>query len=284
MNKLRMVIPKGSLHEGIVNLLHDVGIKIRVRERGYRPIVNDREIEMKIMRPQNIPKLIEMGSHDVGFTGYDWVVETDADVVEVMDLGLDPVRIIVAIPEGKSMEDLKKKKVVVASEYVNISKKYLDNEGYNYTLLRTYGATEAFPPDDADMIIDNTATGKTLHEHHLKVVDTLMESSTVFIANKKTLKNPWKKDKIEELKMLFKGVLDARERVMLEMNVPKEHFDEIVKNLPCMRSPTVAPLYNEQGYAVKIAVRKDEVPKLIPRLKKLGAVDILEYDIRKVVL
>jgi ATP phosphoribosyltransferase len=165
-----------------------------------------------------------------------------------------------------------------------LTRDFLKKEGFRYKFLRTYGATEVFPPEDADMIIDNTATGNTLREHKLKIYKVIMESTTRFIAGRQTLKDPWKRNKIEELRMLFQSVLDARERVMLEMNVPREKFDRIVKILPCMRSPTVAPLYGEKGFAVKIAVKRSEVVKLIPRLKKLGATDILEYEFRKVVV
>lgn len=284
MNKLRIVIPKGRILENVVKLLNDAGIYIQVNERGYRPIVSNSEIEMKIMKPQNIPKLVELGSHDIGFTGYDWVVETGADIVEIMDLKLNPVKIVAAVPKNLSDKELHKRKIVVASEYENIATTFLEREKYNYVFLRTYGTTEVFPPDDADMIIDNTATGRTLTEHSLRIIDTLLVSSTRFVANKQGLKDPWKKEKISEMKMLFQSVLDARERVMLEMNVPKEKFKTIVKMLPCMRSPTVAPLYGEQGYAVKVAVKRTEVIKLIPLLKKLGATDILEYEFRKVVV
>lgn len=134
------------------------------------------------------------------------------------------------------------------------------------------------------MIIDNMATGRTLEEHGLKVIDTILESSTRFIANRKAMRDPWKKAKILEMKLLFRAILDARERVMLEMNVPKDKFDEIVRKLPCMRSPTVSSLYGEGGFAVKVAVKRTEVTKLIPLLKKLGATDILEYELRKVVV
>lgn len=284
MDKLRIVIPKGRILENVVELLNDAGIYIQVNERGYRPIVSNSEIEMKIMKPQNIPKLVELGSHDIGFTGYDWVIETGADIVEIMDLKLNPVKIVAAVPENLSDKELQKKKIVVASEYENIATTFLKKGRYNYLFLRTYGTTEVFPPDDADMIIDNTATGRTLTEHNLRVIDTLLKSSTRFIANKQVLKDTWKKEKIFEMKMLFQSVLDARERVMLEMNVPKGKFKTIVKVLPCMRSPTVAPLYGEQGYAVKVAVKRTEVIKLIPLLKKLGASDILEYEFRKVVV
>lgn len=284
MHKLKMVVPKGRIFSNVIKLLNDAGFGIDVDERSYIPRVEDPEIEAKIMKPQNIPRLLELGSHDVGFTGHDWVVETGADIIEIFDLEFDPVKIVAAIPEAFLSTDWSHKKLVVASEYEQIARTYLEEKRFQYILLRTFGATEVFPPDDADMIIDNVSTGRTLKEHNLVVVDTILESSTRFYANKQALSDPWKREKIEEMKMIFQAVLDARQRVMLEMNVPKERLEEIVKFLPCMRSPTVAPLYGEQGYAVKVAVKKREVIKLIPLLKKYGASDILEYDFRKVVL
>ena len=284
MQKLKMVIPKGRIYNSVINLLNDAGFGVETAERVYIPRVEDSEIEAKIMKPQNIPKLVELGSHDVGFTGYDWVVETRANIIEVLDLGFDKVKIVAAVPESLAELDLKKRKLIVASEYERIASDFLRKEKYNFLLIRTFGATEVFPPEDADMIIDNTSTGRTLKEHNLHVIKTVLESSTRFIANRSALDDPWKREKIEEMKMLFRAVLDARERVMLEMNVSKEKFEEIIKILPCMRSPTVAPLYSEQGFAVKAAVKKNEVIKLIPLLKKHGATDILEYEFRKVVL
>ncbi len=284
MQKLKMVIPKGRIYNSVINLLNDAGFGVETAERVYIPRVEDSEIEAKIMKPQNIPKLVELGSHDVGFTGYDWVVETRVNIIEVLDLGFDKVKIVAAVPESLAELDLKKRKLIVASEYERIASDFLRKEKYNFLLIRTFGATEVFPPEDADMIIDNTSTGRTLKEHNLHVIKTVLESSTRFIANRSALDDPWKREKIEEMKMLFRAVLDARERVMLEMNVSKEKFEEIIKILPCMRSPTVAPLYSEQGFAVKAAVKKNEVIKLIPLLKKHGATDILEYEFRKVVL
>jgi len=284
LKRLKIVIPKGSIFEGVIRLFNDAGIYININERVYRPVVNDPELQIKILRPQNIPDLVEIGSHDAGFTGKDWVIESNADVIEIMDLKLDPVKIVSAIPETNEISTLRKKRIIVASEYERLTRDFLKKEGFRYKFLRTYGATEVFPPEDADMIIDNTATGNTLREHKLKIYKVIMESTTRFIAGRQTLKEPWKRNKIQELKMLFQSVLDARERVMLEMNVPREKFDRIVKILPCMRSPTVAPLYGEKGFAVKIAVKRSEVVKLIPRLKKLGATDILEYEFRKVVV
>jgi ATP phosphoribosyltransferase len=280
MDKLKLVVPKGRIHDNVVQLLGEAGIRLKFEERSYRPFVSDPSIEVKMMKPQNIPQLVALGSYDAGFTGYDWIVETGAKVVEVLDLGLDPVEIVAAIP--KQIGDLRKRRIVVASEYENIACDFLKRKGYDYTFLRSYGATEVFPPDDADMIIDNTSTGTTLKEHGLRVLESIMRSSTRFIANQDSLSDQEKGKKIEEMKTLFKAILDARERVMLEMNISKDKLEEVVKMLPAMRSPTVAPLYSE-GYAIKVAVKKSEVPGLIPKLKALGATDILEYDLRKVV-
>ncbi len=284
MNKLRLMIPKGRIFEKVTKLLNESGIHLDGDERAYRPVSSDPEIEVKLMKPQNIPKLIELGAHDIGFTGFDWISDSCVDVEEIMDLKFDPVKIVAAIPEDLDVEELKKRKIVVASEYENISKNYLEKNGFKYVFLRTYGATEVFPPDDADMIIDNTATGRTLEANKLRIIDTIIKSSTRFIANKESLSDPWKREKITELEMLFRSILDARDRVMLEMNVPKEKFEDIVNLLPCMRSPTVSPLYGERGYAVKVAVRDSEAVKLIPQLIKMGATDILEYKFRKVVI
>jgi len=283
MKKLKVAIPKGKMYENVVNLLNDAGINVRAGERLYRPIVSDEKVEIKIVKPQNIPKLIELGSHDVGFTGHDLIVEMSADVVEVMDLKFDPVKVVAAVSENTDIKDLRRKKIVVASEYENLTRKFLEREEYDYVFLKTYGATEVFPPEDADMIIDNTSTGKTLKEQGLKPIKTLLESSTRFVANKKALEDIEKREKINEMKMLFQAVLDARERVILEMNVSEENFGRVVKFLPCMRAPTIAPLYEGQGYAIKVAVKGGEVAKLIPQLKKLGATDILEYELRKVI-
>ncbi len=284
MNKLKLVVPKGRIFDGVARLLEDSGIHMTACDRRYTPRVSDEAIEVKVMKPQNIAQLIEMGSHDAGFTGYDWIVETGARVEEVMDLGLDPVRIVAAGPAARPGTDGSGRRLVVASEYENIARRYLEASGRPFHLIRTYGATEAYPPQDADMIIDNTTTGQTLAEHGLEISDVLLESSTRFIAHPEALKTGWKRDKVEEMKTLFGAVLDARKRVMLEMNVAPEKLEAIVEALPCMRSPTVSSLYQGLGYAVKAAVLKKEAARLIPVLKRLGATDILEYEFRKVVL
>ncbi len=283
MRSIKMVIPKGRIYSNIVELLHDAGIDVAANDRHYIPHLSDPEIDAKIMKPQNIAQLIQLGSHDIGFTGYDWIVETKSKVVELMDLELDPVSVVAAVPSHFTVEKLRKKKLVVASEYENIAKKYLKESRYEYYLLRTFGATEAFPPEDADMIIDNTSTGQTLNDHDLKIIATLMTSSTRFIANREVMRHDRKREKIEELTMLFTAVLDARKRVMLEMNVPADKLDKLVSMLPCMRAPTVSELYGERGYAVKAAVPRRDTVKLLPQLKKIGATDILEYEFKKVI-
>jgi ATP phosphoribosyltransferase len=282
-DKLRILIPKGRIFDNVSRLFSEAGFPIYLADRTYRPVIAADWLDAKIMKPQNVGELLELGSHDAGFTGTDWIQESNADVEEILDLGFDRVRIVVAVPQNFDDAALRAKKLVVATEYVNLAEAWLKKSGYQYRILRTYGATEVFPPDDADMIIDNTSSGQTLRDNGLRIIDTILESSTRFIASRSAMADRQKRSRIEELAMLFRAVLDGRDRVMLEMNIPKDRFDGIAQGLPAMRSPTVAPLFGDQGYAVKIAVKKHEVPDIIPRLKKLGAVDIVEYDLRKVV-
>ena len=282
MNKLKIVIPKGRLSKNVIAVLNEVGMGIETDDRSYIPRVKTADMGAKIMKPQNIPSLVEFGSHDVGFTGYDWIKETGADVEVLLDLNFNPVSIVAAIPESMDPASLFSRKIAVATEYPELAARYLDERGFEYGLIRTFGATEVFPPDDADMIIDNMSSGRTLEEHNLKVMDRLLFSTTRMLANKNALMDPWKKRKIDELKMLVQSVLDAEDRVMLEMNVPADKLATVVPQLPCMRAPTVARLYGDEGYAVKIAIKKSECITLIPKLKEMGAVDILEYDCKKV--
>jgi len=282
-DKLRLLVPKGRIFDKVAGLLTEAGFPVAPADRTYRPVMGVNWLDAKIMKPQNVAELLELGSHDAGFTGIDWVKESGADVAEVMDLGFDKVKIVAAVPQGYDENALHARKLVVATEYVNLAKSWLGESGYQYRILRTYGATEVFPPDDADMIIDNTSSGQTLKDNGLRIIGDILESSTRFVASHAALADPEKRNRIEELAMLFHAVLDGRDRVMLEMNIPKDRFETVVNSLPAMRSPTVAPLFGDSGYAVKIAVKKREVPDIIPLLKKLGAVDIVEYDLRKVV-
>lgn len=290
MEKLKILLAKGRIYESVYELLNDVGISIHLPDRTYFPVTNQDDLAFQVVKPQITSALLAKNCADVGFSGKDWVYENgvENDVEEIMDLGFDPVRIVAAIPETKDYEKLLKGKVTIATEYQNLTKKYIDSKKIEGTIFRTWGTSEGFVQDNDDalaqILIDNTSTGSSLRANRLKIVDTLMESSTRMYASKEAMKNPSKKQKILELKMLFEAVLAARSRVMLEMNVAKADFDGLIKGIPSMKSPTVSPLFGDDGYAVKIAVKKSEVPTLLPKLQGLGATDILEYELRKVML
>ncbi len=282
---LKIVLPKGHLEEKVINLLERIGMGFKFNSRSYRPMCGDSEIEAKMLKPQNIPALVALGRHDCGFTGHDWVVEERADVVELLDLGFDSVRIVVAGPEDSiGVSDREGRPLVIASEYERITAEYIERSKLDAVFIRTYGATEVLPPEDADLIVDNMSSGSTLHSHRLAVVEELMASSTRFVASPEALADPWKKEKLDEMCMLMASTLRAEEKVLLEMNAPLECFERLIKDLPCMRAPTVSPLYNGEGYAVKIAVPAGDVPRLIPRLVAAGARDILEYRLEKIVV
>jgi len=286
--KLKLVLPKGRLQEKVVNLLSAVGIDLIFSSRSYRPLCSDPEIEIKLLKPQNIPPLLALGRHDAGFAGHDWMLENDLedslDVAQLLDLKFNKVRLVAAVPEDLMVNDQwKKMRLVVATEYTRIAEKYLQKKQLNAVLIKSYGATEALPPEDADMIIDNTSTGSTLVANRLTVVDEILESTTRFLASQAALNDPWKKEKLEQMRMLMQSTLNAHNRVMLEMNVAKSDLERLVVDLPCMRFPTIALLYGEEGYAVKIAVPVKEVSKLIPELMARGAKDILEYRLEKLV-
>lgn len=290
MEKLKILLAKGRIYESVYELLNDVGITIHLPERTYFPTTNQDDLAFQVVKPQITSALLAQNKADVGFSGKDWVYENgvENDVVEIMDLGFDPVRIVAAIPETKDFNALLKGNVTIATEYHALSKKWVEEKKINGNIFRTWGTSEGFVQDNdealAQILIDNTSTGSSLKANHLKIVDTLMESSTRMYASKEAMKDEAKKQKIMELKMLFEAVLAARSRVMLEMNVSKKDFDALIKGIPSMKSPTVSPLFGDDGYAVKIAVKKSEVPTLLPKLQSLGATDILEYELRKVML
>lgn len=283
--KLRLAIPKGRLEGAVLELMKDVGLDPGRNARSYRPTVTAPDIAVKMFKPQNISSLVGLGSADAGFTGGDWVKESGADVTDILDLGFNPVRIVAAVGgENESLDDLEGRHVVVASEYERITREFMEARGFEYTFVRSYGATEVFPPEDADMIVDNVSTGATLLSHGLRVVADLMTSTTRFIASPAALADPVRRGRIEGLADLMRAVLSARERVLLEMNVPPEHLDAVVATVPSMKSPTVSPLSGGSGYSVKVAVPRTAVPDLVPRLKEMGASDILEYALNKIVL
>lgn len=287
---LRLTIPKGRIQEKVLYLLSQIGMQFLTDGRSYRPICSDSYITAKMLKAQNIPSLVALGRHDCGFSGHDWIVEQEADVVELLDLQFDPVRIVAAMPEemAPTSGGIKNKKfdrqLIVASEYKNLARQFIERNGLDAIFLQTFGATEALPPEDADVIVDNTSTGTTLQHNRLVIVEELMQSTTRFICNKKSLADPVKRKMLEEMTMLMQSTLRAKEKVMLEMNVSREDFENLVTHLPCMRAPTISELYNGDGYAIKIAVPVKDIPDLIPRLVQLGARDILEYKVAKIVI
>ncbi len=290
MEKLKILLAKGRIYESVYTLLDDVGISIYLPDRTYFPITNQKDLAFQVVKPQIVSNLLAGNKADIGFSGKDWVYENGVQdqVEEIMDLGFDGVRIVAAIPDTYNYDEILAKPVTIATEYQTLSRQWVESKKIQGTIFRTWGTSEGFVQDNDDSIaqilIDNTSTGSSLHANHLKIVDTLMESSTRMYASKEALKDPEKKQKIMELKMLFQTVLNARSRVMLEMNVAQDKFDALVKGLPAMRSPTVSPLFGGNGYAIKIAVKKSDVPTLLPKLQSLGATDIVEYELRKVMM
>jgi len=279
---ITLALPKGRMFGSLVTLLAQSGLVIKDYERSYRPKTPDARLELKILKPQNIPALVDLGRHDLGFTGHDWIVETGSAVVDLDDLELEPVDIVAAAAESWQPPAKGAPPLVVASEYENIARRFLEGKGWPHRLVRSYGATEVFPPEDADLIVDNSATGQTLKENGLRIVEKIMSSTTRFIASRRSLDRPEVREFTEDLVLLMRGVRAAASRVMLEMNVANGNLDEVIRLLPAMKSPTVSQLA-DGSHVLKAAVPQSEVPRLVPKLKKLGASDILEYPIRKVI-
>ena len=282
---LRLVIPSGRLCESVVALLSDAGLDVRCDGKDYRPAVSDTRFKVKLLKAANIPKLVEFGAHDLGFSGLDWIRETSAEVTTLLDTELLPVRVVVAGPIGVDpFAPRRERPLTVASEYESLTKTYMNSRDVAYRYMRTYGATEVFPPEDADLIVDNVATGRTLAANGLAIIDEILASSTLLVANKAAMDDPNKRALIEELQTLIQSVLDARVRVLLDMNVTGDRLDAVVRMLPAMRSPTVQPLHGEGGFAVRAAVLRAEVRGLLLPLRQAGATDILQSEIQRVLL
>jgi ATP phosphoribosyltransferase len=281
---LRIAIPKGHLHDSVIALLAQAGIHLRRTDRGYRPELSLPNCEVKLLRPQNIVEMLHVGSRDVGFAGLDWIEETGVELVELLDTGFDPVRIVVAAPVSLLEEGrIPQRRLVFASEYENLTRRWIAQQGFEAVFVRTYGATEVFPPEDADVIVDNTATGATLHANNLKIVDEVMRSSTRLYASPQAMQDPQKKSRIEDLVLLLKAVLEARKRVMVEVNVSAERLAEVIAVLPCMRQPTVSSLADGAGFAVKVAVPREELPQVIPLIKARGGTDIVVSALAQII-
>ncbi|MEZ4386563.1 MAG: ATP phosphoribosyltransferase [Candidatus Krumholzibacteriia bacterium] len=273
---LRLALPKGRMQDGVFQLLAEAGLPVRASARAYRPRLDLPALDVKILKPQNTIEMLQAGTRDLGFAGADWVDEMHADVDELLDTGLDPVRLVAAAPAGLDPARLARERpLVVASEYERITRRWLEARGWRHRFVRSYGATEVFPPEDADLIVDNTATGATLAANGLVIVDTLRTSSTRLYASPTLRREPDLQERAGEFRMLAASVLAARERVMLEVNVVAARLDEVVAMLPCMREPTVSPLHGNGAYAVKAAVPRRELAALIPRLRACGGTDLV---------
>jgi ATP phosphoribosyltransferase len=281
---LRLALPKGRMQEAVFGLLADAGIHLRFGPRDYRPTASLAALEVKVLKPQNIIEMLHAGSRDVGFAGADWVAELEVELVELLDTGFDPVRLVAAAPLELLVDGrLPRRPLVVASEYERLTKQWIAGQGLQARFVRSYGATEVFPPEDADCIVDNTATGSTLRANGLEIVGEVMRSSTRLYANPHVLADPVRREMLDQLVTLLRSVLDARRRVMLEVNVPANRLEAIVAILPCMREPTIAPLHGNAGYAVKAAVPRDRLPTLITELKANGGTDVVVTALTQIV-
>jgi ATP phosphoribosyltransferase len=290
MAKLRFGIPKGSLQEATIDMMKKAGYKVYVSSRSYYPTADDDELSVRLIRPQDMSRYIEKEIIDVGLTGQDWVEEAGSDVRCIEKLvyakqHLTKVRWVFAVPENspiKSVEDLQGKRI--ATELVNVTKKYLKEKGIQAEVEFSHGATEAKAPDLVDAIVELTETGSSLRANKLRIIDTVIESSTVFIANHKSWEDPWKRQKIENLAILFQGAVIARDKVGLKMNISNEGLNILLEKLPALRKPTISPLTEDAGYAVETILDESVVRHIIPELKRAGAEGIIEYPLNKVVL
>jgi ATP phosphoribosyltransferase len=288
---ITLALPKGSLEAQTLQLFKEADLEIKRTDRDYNPRIDDSRIgKIKILRPQEIPTFVDKGYFDLGISGLDWVRETGADVVEVADLsysktGEGNVKIVIAVhhdePIGSAEQICPDSRVT--TEYPVLTKKYFESIGVPVQLFHSFGASEAKVPDLMDVVVDLTETGTTLRRNGLKIIGQIMESHTVIIANKKSWEDTEKRREIEEIKTLLFGVIEARHKVLLTMNVPSASMERIVRALPAMKKPTVSQLHGIEYYSIQTVVPKKTVNQLIPQLKACGAEDILEIPISKIV-
>jgi len=286
---LRIGLPKGSLQESTLKLFRKAGYHVSVSGRSYYPVFDDAEIEAMLIRAQEMARYVEDGILDCGLTGYDWIREQNADVKEVAELnyakeGLRPVRWVIAVPNDsriKTVRDLNGKRI--ATELVGFTKRYLKSKKVKADVDFSWGATEVKPPHLADAIVELTETGSSLRANNLRIVETILQSSTRFISNRKAWQNTWKRQKMENLVMLLKGALAAEEKVGMKMNVRQADLKRVLSLLPAMHSPTISLLSDEGWYDLDVVIDEKKVRELIPKLKKAGASGIVEYQLNKVI-
>ena len=288
---ITLALPKGSLEAQTLQLFKEADLEVKRTDRDYNPCISDNRIgKIKILRPQEIPTYVEKGYFDLGISGLDWVHETGSDVVEVAKLsysktGEGNVKIVVAVHRDEPIDSVSRIRPGsrVTTEYPELTKKYFSQLGIPVQLFHSFGASEAKVPDLMDVVVDLTETGTTLRKNGLKIIGQIMESYTVIIANKASWADAQKRREIEEIKTLLFGVIEARNKVLLTMNVPTHAMERIVAALPAMKKPTVGRLHGIDYYSIQTVVPKNAVNQLIPKLKACGAEDILEIPITKIV-
>ncbi len=302
MSKVRFAIPKGSLEEATFKLLEKSWTKVNRKNRTYRVYLDDPNIIVKMLRPQEIPTLVAEGLYDVGITGKDWVAETNSDVEPILDLEYGKIRLVIAFPDKYSYKNLdemiadygKKKKILrISSEYLTTTSKFLkQSKSYkkyygskdplivtpwvrlgtnkNVQIHLSFGATEAKPPEDVDAIMDVTETGTTLKQNKLKIVDEVLTSTAHLIVNKKSLKDPKKREKIFDIVTLMRGAVRGRKYLHIYLNVEEKNLKKLLKQMPSLKKPTISPLSEKGWYGVNTVIKKDEFYKLIPKLRKIA--------------
>ncbi|MGB9959273.1 MAG: ATP phosphoribosyltransferase [Candidatus Bathyarchaeales archaeon] len=314
MVKVKFAIPAGSLQKATFEILERAGYKVTGQDRSYRPSINDPEIELKLLRPQEIPVLVSEGIYDIGITGLDWIRETNADVEALQNLEYGRIKIVVAIPKQWDGVDSfssfletfigSGKNVRISAEYLNLTAEYIKNnpsyrkffgnteplvvtpwwrkgENPKVSIFLSFGATEAKPPEVADAIIDVTETGTSLAQNNLKAIETIMESTAFLIANKNSLNSPAKCEKIFDILALLKGVVDGSKRLHIFVNVKKENLERLLQELPALKKPTISPLSDEKWCSVNTVVEKDAFFKILPKIRKL-AQGLVVYEPRQV--
>ena len=314
MDKIKFAIPKGSLEKATAEFFSKSGFKIGGTERTYRPTINDPQIEMKFLRPQEIPVFVNEGLQDLGITGEDWVKENRADVEILQNLEYGKIKLVIAVPKsvpekstvGEFMESIwsQGKNFRISTEYLNIASEYLKNtsqyrkrfgnvepmivtpwwrkgDNARAKIFLSFGATEAKPPEDSDCIMDVTETGTTIEANNLRIIETVMKSSAILIANKKSLEDPEKREKIYDIVALLKGVVDGSKRIHIFVNVKKANLQRLLTELPALKNPTIAPLADDTWVSVNTVIEKDCLIELLPKIRKL-AQGLVVYEPRQV--
>lgn len=286
---LKLGLPKGSLQEATFALFQKAGYSFRTSSRSYQPVVDDEEIEPILLRPQEIPTYVSQGIIDAGLTGADWIADTGADVHEICELRYskltnNPIRIVLAVHNDspyQSAKDLQGKRI--ATEYVRLANRYLGEHGVQADVEFSWGACEVKVPELVDAIVVNTETGSSLRAHNLRIIDTLLTSTTRFVCNQEAWKDDWKRLKLESLEILLTGAMNASKLVGLKMNLPKASQAEILGILPALHDPTLSPLSDPEWVAAEVILEEKQVRELIPNLKRAGATGLVEYPLNKVI-